>query len=214
MPRIILQALMCVCLCLSAFACAPAPHSLPRHFKIDDSFSAEKQSMILEMAAQWNDVGRDYLGIQSVLVYDGLFHSRGFDYETDLNDGTSVIYRITDETPFAKNVNLGHVLDGKGEPNGVMASAFDEDLVVFDAWMDKADAESRDSRFRRFLVHELGHFLGIPVELNEYEPAACVIDDPNGPVMCATWFSGQFPSAIQPADIRLLCQAHSCQKQP
>jgi hypothetical protein len=201
-------------MCLLACACAQAPHDLPRRFQVDDSFSAEKQSMIVEMTAAWNEVGQEYLGLPAILLFNGPVKTDGFDYATDLTDGNSVVYRITDETEFAKYRNLGRARDRDDDPTGIMASTFDEDIVVFDAWMSTANPEFQDSRFRRFLAHEFGHFLGIPVELNEYEPAACLPDDVNSPVMCVASFNGQFPTAIQPADIRLLCSVQDCQKQP
>lgn len=182
----LVKLLVCTaCPALSA-GCA---QDLPKTVMIDDAFTAEEESMIVEMIDEWNSVGREYLGLDRIIVYQGRCRDpNGFD-PGDLEDGRSVVYRGSYDRYYRYLQNVdddGLTLLGYGT---------NADVILFTFNFED------EQEFRHVALHELGHFLSL-LHAPDSEAVMYYLT-PDDPPTRLTW-----------TDIKAFCLVYDCLKQP
>jgi len=186
-PRLVRPLAPLILLAALSGGCVEA---LPKELMIDDRFSAEEERMIVAAIDEWNRVGKEYLGLDKILIYQGRYRDPdGFD-ELDLDDDHSVIYRGQDDRYYrflSDHNEAGRTLLGYGTT---------ADVLLFTFTLDTPE------EFQHVALHELGHFLGlghVPDDVNAvmYE---LTFDDP--------------PLQLTRTDIQDFCLVFDCIKQP
>lgn len=136
---------------IAASACAP---DLPRGIHIEASFSEDEASLASDAIARANQ----RLGIPLIdgpaLVDLGRFDDPDDFHDDDFGDGVGVIYQLDPES--AEYRWLADTNERDYEGYGTRA-----DILVASRLPPDATDEQR-RHFRQIVMHELGHYLGIP----------------------------------------------------
>ncbi len=188
--------LVAVLLALSAAAlltsaCAPP---LPREFYVESRWSPEERQMILDSAEKWNAVGREYLGIDRILVYRGVYDDPDGFHPDDLGGSESVVYR------GEKDADYDFIDEGE-EGASVIGYGTWGHVILYRFAMCGDDGVLNEGLFRQTATHEFGHFLGL----------GHVPDDTKALMF---WLAGDNSDTITRHDIQAFCLVHDCLKQP
>ena len=177
---------------LSLTACSP---QLPQEFYIESRWTPAERQIILDEAEKWNAVGREYLGLDRILVFRGVYNDRdGFRSEEDLGDDFNVVYVGENNADY-------DLIDTGTEGSYVIGYGTSGDVLLFRFAMLNEDGTLNEPLFRQTVLHEFGHFLGL----------AHVPDDPKALMY---WLTGENSDVITRHDIQAFCLAHDCLKQP
>ncbi len=176
---------------LQIAACAPP---LPREFYVEGRWSPEERQMIIDSAEKWNAVGREYLGIDRILVYRGVYHDPDGFHPDDLGGTESVVYL------GEKNADYDYIDEGH-EGVSVIGYGTWGHVILYRFAMSDGQGVLNEGLFRQTATHEFGHFLGL----------AHIPDDPKALMF---WVTGENADVITRHDIQAFCLVHDCIKQP
>lgn len=174
--------------------CGPLEPNNPLY--VDDTFDSQEADSIMRAIETWNAVGQEYVG-ENLIDYKGRFHDQdGFDQNRNLNDGISVLYRVSDQATYNK---LTRYLDGH-----IGGMRIGEDMVLFVEILSLDGEEVYQEAIQYTALHEMGHWLGLPDERSKFHKDC---------VMYWAHSEGQkFNLTPSQHDIDNLCQIYDCIK--
>ncbi|MDD5251869.1 MAG: hypothetical protein PHT12_04535 [Patescibacteria group bacterium] len=179
-------------------ACA-APEG-PRDIWAESAWTTQQYGDIRDMIGLWNTVAEPYVGFAPINLRGSYKDPDGFNRDQDLNDGRAVIYAI-DDLATVEHLRAGVPI------GDAYAEGLGEDVVFYRfryGFADPTFAEYWRQHFRRHVVHELGHWLGLP--------------DNDVPGSIMNGFQGDAETFqpesryIVPGDINSLCNIYACQR--
>jgi len=172
-----------------------------KNFKLmlDSRFSTVQKVMILEMMNKWNEIGKEYIDFDRELItYGGAQYNAGSYDSGKTKDGLKVIY-LGENGEYYKSVASNN--------KGFMVLGYEigGDILIFDFNifnLFKNDSTQYEEKFRLIVLHELGHYLGLPDDKKV-----------SGKLMSSPGNLNDKP-VIKSADIRDLCSIYGCTREP